>query len=206
MSRADGTSIASPGSRNARCMSTTSSAVLPGSSFSASSNASARSIRWWSAQRSTQPSARLRLRLELPRRHGKRVRDVADRLDPALVVDHDRHDVEAAGLLAQALGPEIALRELAQLVLLARVHAGLRRRRILDVPARLHLDEDEGLALLGDEIDLAHARADVLFEDGVPAACQKAGSLLFTLDACDLPRVDRHGSLLARYDREQVLL
>src|SRR5204862_4078980 len=167
MSRAGGTSIASPGSRKARCMSTTSSAVLPGWSFSASSNASARSIRWWSAQRSTQPSARLRLRLErstqpsarlrlrlerstqpsarlrlrlerstqpsarlrlrlerstqpsarlrlrleLPRRHGKRVRDVTNRLDPAFVVDHDRHDVEAAGLLAQALGPEIALRE-----------------------------------------------------------------------------------------------
>ena len=129
-----------------------------------------------------------------------------DGLDAALVVDHHGHHVEAAWLLAQALGPEIALRELAELVLFARVHSGLGRRRVLDVPARLDLDEDEGLALLRDEIDLAHARADVLLEDRVPAACQEAGRLLFSIDACDLPRVDRHGSLLARYEGEQVLL
>src|SRR6266508_6799418 len=56
MSRACGTSIASPGSRNPRCMSTTSSAVLPGASFSAASNDSARSI---GGAPSDQPSPRL---------------------------------------------------------------------------------------------------------------------------------------------------
>ena len=107
-----------------------------------------------------------------------------DCLHAAFVVDDYRHDVEAAGLLAQALGPKVALRQLAELVLLARVDAGLGRRRVLDVLARLDLDEDEGLALLRDEVYLADARADVLLEDVVPAACQEAGRLLFTLDAC----------------------
>src|ERR1700687_5371754 len=120
-----------------------------------------------------------------------------DGFDAALVVDDDGHDVEAAGLLAQALGPKVALRQLAQLVLLARVDASLRRRRVLDVLARLDLDEDEGLALLRDEIDLTDTRADVLLENVVSAARQEAGRLFLTLDACSLPHVDRHGSLLA---------
>src|SRR5215470_9642294 len=80
----------------------------------------------------TQPSARLRLRLELPRRYRKSVGDVADRLHAALVVHYHRHHVEAAVLLAQPLGPQIALRELAELVLLAGVHASLGRRRVLE--------------------------------------------------------------------------
>src|SRR3984893_1877531 len=111
--------MASPGSRKARCMSTTSSAVFPGASFSAASKDSARSIGRRCAkrltqpsarlrlrlerltqpsarlrlrlERLTQPSARLRLRLELPRSNRERVRNVADRLDATLVVDDDGH-------------------------------------------------------------------------------------------------------------------
>src|SRR5215831_1541389 len=91
MSRAAGTSMASPGSRKARCMSTTSSAVLSGASLSAVSKAEVRSTfnsalgsasahlerltRLFATLRavrpiltvsdpSTQLSARLRLRLE----------------------------------------------------------------------------------------------------------------------------------------------
>src|SRR5713101_2906217 len=143
---------------------------------------------------------------QLPGGDRKGVRDVPYGFDAAVVVNNHGYDVEAAGLLTQALGPEIALRELAELVLLARVHAGLRRWRILDVPPRLDLDEDQRLALFRDEIDLARARPDVLLEDRVPAACQEAGRLVLAFDACDLPRVDRHGSLLARYDGKQVLL
>ena len=44
ISRAGGTSIASPGSRKARCMSTTMSAVRPAAGASASSKAAARSV------------------------------------------------------------------------------------------------------------------------------------------------------------------
>src|SRR5260370_5596172 len=98
----------------------------------------------------------------LPGRHRKRVGNVANGLHAAFVVDHDRHDVEAAGLLAQALGPEIALRELAELFLLARVHADLGRRRVLDLPARLYFHEDERLSLLPYEIHLAPAPAHIL--------------------------------------------
>src|SRR5206468_10012424 len=84
-------------------------------------------------ERSTQPSARLRRRLELPRGNREGVRDVADGLDAALVVDHHCHHVEAAGLLAQTLGPEIALGQLADLVLLPGVDAGLGRRGVLEL-------------------------------------------------------------------------
>src|SRR6059036_2939015 len=94
---------------------------------------------------STQHSARPRLRLELPRSDRERVGNVPDRLDTALVVHDDRDHVEAARLLAQALELEIALGQLSQLVLLARVDAGLRghrRRRLRDLLARLDLDED----------------------------------------------------------------
>src|SRR5439155_14093361 len=156
---------------------------------------------------STQPSARLRLRLELPRGYGERVRDVPDRLHAAVVVDHDGDHVEAARLLAQALELEIALGQLSQLVLLARVDAGLRghrRRRLRDLLARLDLDEDEGLALLRHEINLADARADVLVEDGVPAPREETGRLLFTLDAGGPSCVCCHCSHLVHWDRKQL--
>src|SRR5262249_59650080 len=102
----------------------------------------------------------------LPRRDTKCVRDVADRLDAALVVHDHGDDVEAARHLPHALGLEVAVRELPQAVLLAGAHAGL-GRITLQVLARLHLDEDESLAFLGDEIDLARPGADILVQDGV---------------------------------------
>src|SRR5215472_15644833 len=265
--------MASPGSRKTRCMSITSSAVLPGASLSAASKASVRStmnsdsatlravssdpcrirtidstlgdfssdspgplpVRTINSARglpsavprtsnsalgdfSSGPSGPYRIRtinsalgspsahLELPCPHGKGVGDVADGLDPALVVDDDGDHVEAAGLLAETLRAQIALSELAELVLLACVHGGLGRRRILQIAPGLDLDEDEGLALFRHQVDLAHARSDVLLQNGVPAAAQEAGRLILPLDARKLSCVSRHGSLLVRNDGKQVLL
>src|SRR5215467_12060337 len=292
MSRAAGTSMASPGSRKARCMSTTRRAVVAGASFSAASKASARSminsalggsssvrpvrhlfsarlrlrlerstwlspraVRWFLTgldairqvlltlravrpvftvfEPSTQLSARLRLtsnnlfgprlafgsprtiysglgspsaHLELPCPHRKGVGDVADGFDPALVVDDDGDHVEAARLLAEPLRAQVALGELAELVLLPRVHGRLGRRRVLQIASGLDLDEDERFALLRHQVDLAHARPDVLLQDGVPATGQEAGRLVLPFDACELSCVSRHGSLLVRNDGKQVLL
>src|SRR5215813_3800248 len=233
ISRAAGTSMASSGSRKARCMSTTSSAVLLGASFRAVSKAGVRStfnsaLGSRSAASRTANSAlgdfssgspdpyRFRsiysalgspsARLELPRPHRKGVGDVADGLDPALVVDDDGDNVEAAGLLAETLRAQVALSELAELVLLACVHGGLGRRRILQIAPGLDLDEDEGLALLRHQVDLPHARSDVLLQNGVAAAAQEAGRLILPLDARKLSCVSRHGSLLVRNDGKQVLL
>src|SRR5262250_2504625 len=99
--------------------------------------------------------------IALPGLDGERVRDVADGLHPALVVEDHGDHVEAAGRLADALELEVAAGELAQAILLARVDTGL-GWIALHVAARLHLDEDEGLAFTGDEVDLAGARAHVL--------------------------------------------
>src|SRR5512132_2064565 len=78
----------------------------------------------------------------LPGGDGKCVGDVADGLDRALVVEDHRDDVEAAGDLSEPLELEIPLRQLAEPVLLAGVHGGL-RRITLGRAARLDLDEDE---------------------------------------------------------------
>src|SRR6266478_7424329 len=133
-------------------------------------------------------SARLWLRLALPGGYGERVGDVPDRLDRALVVEDHRDDVEAAGDLPQPLELEIAVGELAEPVLLAGVDRGL-GRVALHVPARLHLDEDEGLALLRHEVDLPRAGADVAVQDREAAAGQEAGGLLFPSLSGDLSSV-----------------
>src|SRR5215831_13095678 len=114
--------MASPGSRKARCMSTTSRALLPRARVSADSKAEVRSTTYSALDDSSSglpgpcrsrstysalgsPSARL----ELPCPHGEGVGDVADGLDPALVVDDDGDHVEAAGLLAEALRAQVTL-------------------------------------------------------------------------------------------------
>src|SRR5215470_2754295 len=245
MSRAAGTSMASPGSRKARCMSTTRSALLPGMSLRADSKVSARftvnsalgnfstgspgplpvysvlgspsaaprTIYWAPSSSGSLVPCRLRCNqsvstdsssgapafyrfrsinsalgspsahLELPCPHRKGVGDVADGLDAALVVDDDSDHVEAAGLLAETLRAQVALGELAELVLLARVHGRLGRRRVLQIAPGLDLDEDEGLALLRHQVDLTHACPDVLLQDGVPATGQEAGGLVLPFDA-----------------------
>src|SRR5262245_42236065 len=249
MSRAAGTSMASPGSRKARCMSTTRRAVLAGESFRADSKAwvrsmvnsalgnfstaspdplpvsdpstrfsarlrprlerstwlSPRAVRWFLAGFDAISQFLLTLRavcpdrcrfrsiysalgspsahLELPRPHRKGVGDVADGFDSALVVDDDSDHVEAARLLAETLRAQVALGELAELVLFARVHGRLGGRGVLQVAPRLDLDEDEGFALLRHQVDLAHARPDVLLQDGVPATGQEAGGLVLPFDA-----------------------
>src|SRR5215471_2409724 len=127
MSRAAGTSMASPGSRKARCMSTTSRALLPGMSLRVDSKVSVRSMTY-SALGASSSVRPIQLRtiysalgspsahLELPCPHRKGVGDVADGFDPALVVDDDSDHVEAAGLLAETLRAQVALGELAKLV------------------------------------------------------------------------------------------
>src|SRR5437773_5741266 len=144
-------------------MSTTSSAVRPGSGLMACSKLSRRSTARCPARRLFRAPA------TLPGSDGKGVGDVADGLDATLVVEDDGHHVEAARRLAEPLQLQIAQCELAQAVLLARVHRGL-GRVALGVAAGLDLDEHEGLALLGDEVDLPGAGADVLVEDRVAAA------------------------------------
>src|SRR5258705_802261 len=127
----------------------------------------------------------------LPGGDGKRVGDVADGLDRALVVEDDRNDVEAAGALREPLELEIAVRQLAEPVLLAGVHGGL-RGIALGRAARLDLDEDEGLALLRHQVDLARAGPHVAVDDGQPAPREKAGRFLFPPDAGDPSGVGRH--------------
>src|SRR6476646_4641343 len=170
-SRAGGTSIAWPSSTNARCMSTTTSAVRLGSrgrvvrerssrcsgrSFTSLGSAVARLLPQGSIYSLGSPLARL----ALPGGNRERVRDVADRLDRALVVEDHRDHVEPAGDLAQTLELQVALGQLPEPVLLASVDRGL-GRIALHVPSGLHLDEHEGLALLGHEVDLPRAGADV---------------------------------------------
>src|SRR5260370_41323519 len=138
-SRAGGTSMAWPSSTKPRCMSTTRSAVRPGSSGRVVRNSSSRC----GGRSSTSlgilgmRSARLWLRLALPRGYGERVGDVPDRLDRALVVEDHRDDVEAAADLPQPLALEIAVGEPAEPVLLAAAYRGL-GRGVRHVPARLH--------------------------------------------------------------------
>src|SRR5713101_6179377 len=130
--------------------------------------------------RTAGPQPRDVLRLALPRRDGEGVGDVADGFHAAVVVDDDRDDFEAARDLPQALGLEVAVRQFAEPVLLAGIDRRLRRRRRrrigLDrhVLARLDFHENEGLALLRDEVDFAGAGTHVLLEDGVPAPAQEA--------------------------------
>src|SRR5258706_16067715 len=83
----------------------------------------------------------------LPGGDGKRVGDVADGLDRALVVEDDRNDVEAAGDLPEPLELEIAVRPPAEPVLLAGVH-GDPRGVALGRPGPLDPREDRGLARL----------------------------------------------------------
>src|SRR5215475_15504844 len=144
MSRAAGTSIGSPSAAPRAA-----SRAL--GDFSSGSPGPYRFRSIYSALGS--PSAHL----ELPRPHREGVGDVTDGLDPAFVVDDNGDHVEAAGLLAETLRAQVALSELAELVLLPRVHGGLGRRRILQIAPGLDLDEDEGLALLRHQVDLAHA-------------------------------------------------
>src|SRR6266404_9705459 len=193
VSRAGGTSMAWPSSTKPRCMSPTRSAVRPGSRGSVVRNSSSRCSgrSFTSSGSSCFRSARLRLCLALPRAHGERVGDVPDRLDRALVVEDHRDDVEAAGDLPQPLELEIAVGELAEPVLLAGVDRGL-GWVALHVPPRLHLNEDEGLALLRHEVDLPRAGADVAFQDCEAAAGQEAGGLLFPSLSGDLSSVGRH--------------
>src|SRR4029453_16465210 len=93
----------------ARCMSTTSNAVWPGTSGIARAKASRRSI-------TPTPAGGA-----LPGRDREGVRDVADGLDGALVVEDDRDHVEAARRLPDALQLQIAACQLAQAVLLSRI-------------------------------------------------------------------------------------
>src|SRR5687767_13796854 len=170
MSRAGGTSRAWPGSRKPRCMSTTRSAVRPGTSGIACSKASRRSI------------TSTRARSALPGRDGECVRDVADGLDGPFVVEDDCDHVEAAGRLPDALQLQVAIGQLAQTILLSGIDAGLGRVALDHVPSRLHLDEDERLAFPRDQVDLAGPRADVLVEDLVTAAREEAGSGLLSFE------------------------
>src|SRR6185295_1691785 len=127
----------------------------------------------------------------LPGRDRKRVGDVADGLDRALVVEDDRDDVEAAGDLPDPLELEIAVRQLAEPILLAGVHRGL-RGIALGRAARLDLDEDESLALLRHQVDLARAGPHVAVEDGQSTPREKAGRFLLPPDAGDPSGVGRH--------------
>src|SRR5215470_18314951 len=140
-------------------------------------------------------SARLRLRLALPRRDRERVRDMADGLDRALVGEDHRDHVEAAGHLAEALELEIAVGQLPEPVLLAGVDRGL-GRVAFHVATGLHLDEDEGLALLGHEVDFPGTGAYVAVQDGETTTGEEAGRLFLAAVSGDLPCVGGHGSLL----------
>src|SRR5882724_1808115 len=133
------------------------------------------------------PSARF----ALPRGDGEGIRDVPDRLDRALVVEDHGDDVEAAGDLPQPLELEIAVRQLAEPVLLTSIHGGLRGIP-LGRPARLDLDEDEGLALFRHEVDLPHAGPHVAVHDGEPTPGEETGRFFLPPDPGDLSCVGWH--------------
>src|SRR5262245_7309148 len=137
---------------------------------------------------------------------GKRVRDVADRLDvPAVVEDH-RHDIEPAGRVPDPLQLEISLRQPAEAALLARVDGGL-WGVALHVPPGLHLDEHERRAVPRHEVDLAGARPHVPVDDRVAAPREKARCRLLAVDPRRpagahrhaVQRLTRAGALRARH-------
>src|SRR5215831_5141647 len=109
----------------------------------------ARSSTWRSAVKGRMfagrhPSKRkLVMDVSSPGADGERVGDVPDRLDAAFVVDDDGDDVEAARRLPDPLQLEVSVGELREPILLARVHARLRRISLDKIAARLDLDEDE---------------------------------------------------------------
>src|SRR5207302_78823 len=71
----------------------------------------------------------------------------------------DGDDVEAGGRLGDAVAREVVLGGLLDLLLLLGIDLLLGRRVV--VGAGLHFDEDEGLALAGDDVDLAEVAAEV---------------------------------------------
>src|SRR5262245_5391168 len=129
-----------------------------------------------------------------PGADGECVGDVPDRLDAALVVDDDGDDVEAARRLPDPLQFEVSVGELRESILLARVHACLRRVALDEIAARLDLDEDEGLSLLRDEVDLARAGPDIPVEDRVAAPREESGGFLFSLGSGGSASVGSHGA------------
>src|SRR6267143_509667 len=114
--------------------------------------------------------------------------NVADALC-AVVVERDGHDVEAAADIAETLPLEILLGEPDETPPLP----PLDRRARAVVPARpaaLHLDEDPGVALAADEVELALSEPHVALDDDEARALEMARRGLLRLPADPVARVD----------------
>jgi hypothetical protein len=94
------------------------------------------------------------------------VLDVLGLGDRERAIHEEPDHIDAAGLLRPVCLDAIQLHEHAQLALLALVHRFLRCTEPRPA-AGLHLDEDQRVSILGDDVDLTEAGAPVPREDAV---------------------------------------
>src|SRR5712692_9548577 len=99
-------------------------------------------------------------------------REVAHR-EPAVILEGDGDHVETAAHVAEALPLEVLLGEADEAPSLPPLHSGARAV----VPARapaLHLDEDPGVAVAADEVELALPEPHVALDDDEAGALEVA--------------------------------